>query len=199
MHPANGKKAGRYRRFQRAAAALAAAGVLCLSAAGCTAGARPAKEGSAPKADPAALWEEMETAMAGITDLDASFSYDITTELDGSSIAATLEGGLQLKDMEQYPEFRLDLSIGSMGQSFSMGMYYADGTAYLDQNGIRFQYPLPKEEILTSFGSLGGGAASPDAPESLDEIDRFLKDRLLGSAAVSEQDGRTLLSFKVTG
>ncbi len=202
MHPANVKKAGRPRRFQRAgraAAALAAACVLCLSAAGCAAGARPAEESSAPKADPAALWQEMEASMADITDLDASFSYDITTELDGSSIATSLSGGLQLKDMEQNPEFRLDLSLGSMGQSFSMGMYYADGTAYLDQNGIRFQYPLPKEDILTSFGSLGGDAASLEAPENLDEIARYWEENLLGSAAVSEQDGKTRLAFEITG
>ena len=119
---------------------------------------------------PAANYETFKAAAektSALEDLNMSAELDVNAAASGETMNIGVDLTAQAKDMDENPQMSMSMNVDMAGEQQSMGFYYADGIAYLDQAGIKQKMELPMEDVTSAMGGqpLGLDITVPDESE----------------------------------
>ena len=79
--------------------------------------------------------------------MDVDVDIDVSIGIAGSTFQTTVTGSAKADNSGPSPVMDMDLSMSLLGQSMDMQVYYADGTAYYDTNGVKYKMALLYDDL----------------------------------------------------
>lgn len=137
--------------------------VVCCAAIGLSSGCGGKKE-----QDPMELYKAAVEKNAELEDLDMSLGTNMKMKVgeDSTDIKMDMDvlmTGYRSQDMK----YQADTTMGLMGQSFDMTMYYTDGYYYMELNGQKIKYPYALDQIVELTEKSRNSAVEAEAIKEL--------------------------------
>ena len=113
---------------------------------------------SAPKQDAFDIYEQATAKAAEITSMEANITATVNMVMASepeTPIDLTLTGAMQqvIRTKTDF-DLAMDMTLGMMGQSIGMKMYYKDGYMYQDMMGMKMKTAAPVDEVMDQMNVL---------------------------------------------
>lgn len=105
---------------------------------------------------PAANYETFKAAMektSALEDWNLSVEANANVSASGEQQDINMAITAQAKDLEENPQMNFSLDLELAGEKQSIGFYFADGVAYMDQDGVKQKAEVSMDDIKSMLGT----------------------------------------------